>query len=69
MIHIEMGWAAPPIKEQLPQLSDADANRLQMDSDSITHLSMRRLITPAERKKALFRFAGRVQKALEGDKP
>ena len=65
MSHVEMGWAAPKIKEQFPQLSDAQANRLQMDSDSITHLSMRGIITRGEKKKALFRFAGLVQKALK----
>ena len=70
MSHIvEMGWAAPKIKEQFPQLSDAEANRLQMDSDSITHLSMRGIITRGEKKKVLFRFAGIAQKALEGAKP
>ena len=62
---VEMGWAAPPIKEQLPELPDAVANLLQMDSDSITHLSMRGIITKGEKKKALFRFAGLVSDALK----
>jgi hypothetical protein len=62
---VQMGWAAPPIKEQFPQLPDAVANRLQMDSDSITHLSLRHILTPAEKKKALFRFAGLVSDALK----
>ena len=62
---VEMGWAAKPIKEQFPQLTDAVANRLQMDSDSITHLSMRGIIAPAEKKKALFRFSGMVSDALK----
>jgi hypothetical protein len=62
---IEMGWAAPKIKDQFPQLSDAVANRLQMDSDSITHLSMRGIITPAEKKKALHRFSANVSDALK----
>ena len=65
MSHVEMGWAALSIKKQFPQLSDAQANRLQMDSDSITHLSMRGIITRGERQKAMFRFAGQVQKALK----
>jgi len=62
---VEMGWAAPKIKDQFPQLSDDVANRLQMDSDSITHLSMRGIITPAEKKKAMFRFMNLVSEALK----
>ena len=62
--HIEMGWAAPTIKEQFPRLPDAEANRLQADSDSITHLSMRGIITRGEKKKALHRFAALAEKAL-----
>ena len=62
---IEMGWAAKPIKEQFPQLPDAVANRLQMDSDSITHLSMRGIITTSENKKVVSRFSGMVAAALK----
>ena len=62
---VEMGWAAKSIKEQFPQLPDAVANRLQMDSDSITHLSMRGIITTTESKKVIFRFSGMVSDALK----
>lgn len=62
---VQMGWAAPRIKDQFPELSDAAANRLQMDSDSITHLSMRKIIASSEKKKALQRFAAIVSDALK----
>ena len=64
---IKMGWAAPKIKEQFPQLSDAQANRLQMDSDSITHLSMRGILTPGEKSKAAVRFGRLVSEALKDE--
>ena len=62
---IAMGWAAPKISDQFPELPEAEANRLQMDSDSITHLAMRGIITPAEKKKAIFRFLGLAEKAIK----
>lgn len=65
---IEMGWGAPSIKEQFPQLPDAVANRLQMDSDSITHLSMRGIITASEKRNALGRFSRLVSDALKDER-
>ena len=65
---IQMGWAAPKIKAQFPQLPDAAANRLQMDSDSITHLAMRGIMTPAEKAKAVVRFGRLVSDALQDER-
>jgi hypothetical protein len=62
---IQMGWGAPKIKEQFPDLPDAAANRLQMDSDSITHLSMRGIITEGEKRKAVNRFSRLFSEALK----
>lgn len=65
---IKMGWGAPDIKDQFPQLPSAVANRLQMDSDSITHLAMRGIITPAEKGKAVVRFGRLASEALKDER-
>jgi len=60
-----LGWAAPKIKDQFPQLHTKDAEAFQRDHDEIIRLKMRGLIPPAEHKKALQRLVKRLSTALK----
>lgn len=61
---IELGWAAPTIAEQFPQLKLQDAEHFQRDHSDLSRLKIRGLITDAEHKKAIQRFAKSLSYAL-----
>lgn len=53
---VELGWAAPTIAEQFPQLKLQDAAHFQRDHTDLSRLKIRGLITAAEHEKAVQRF-------------
>ena len=61
---VELGWAAPTIAEQFPQLDPRDAEHFQRDHIELSRLKIRGLITAAEHKKAKQRFAKSLSTAL-----
>lgn len=64
---IELGFAAKPLKEQFPQLSDDVATALQKDSEYLSRLRMRGLISDTEnnaiRKRLFKNINSEIQKA------
>jgi hypothetical protein len=62
---LEMGWAARPIAEQFPELKSKDAGHFQKDSESISRLKMRGLLTDSEHRAITRRFAKSVAEALQ----
>jgi hypothetical protein len=67
---VEMGWAASPMKEQHPVLSDIDCKMFDEDNNAISRLRMRGLITPSmadnARKKYVKKVEEAIKKALKG---
>lgn len=63
-ITLELGWDARPISEQFPQIDPKVAEHLERDSKDLIRLKIRGLITRAEHKKAVQRFAKNVLAAL-----
>lgn len=60
-----LGWAAPNIKDQFPQLSSMVAEEYQRDQNELLRLKMRGIIPPAEHKKAVERMVKRLLKHLQ----
>lgn len=63
----EQGWAARPFKEQFPELSDKDAERLDRLNHAITDMVMADLITSSQvdaiRAKKFPKLVGQVVSA------
>lgn len=59
-----MGWDAPPIKEQHPVLSEAEAARFDDDNTAITRLSVRGIISQTEAANARKRYVKRLETAI-----
>jgi len=67
-----LGWDAPSIADQFPELSWMDAAAYQQDHDDLFRLKMRGIVPPAEHKKAVGRMVKRLSTALaqlKGPKP
>ena len=60
-----LGWAAPKIKDQFPQLCKTNAEVFQRDHDDLLRLKMRGIIPPAEHKKAVGRLVKRLSAAIK----
>ena len=60
-----LGWDAPPIGKQFPQLSPMVGSAIQRDHDDLFRLKMRGLIPPAEHKKAIERMVKRLSKEIK----
>ncbi|WP_306127920.1 hypothetical protein [Roseovarius sp. MMSF_3350] len=62
---IELGWGAKPISEQFPQLDKKEVDHFQRDSEDLSRLKIRGLISHTEHRKAVSRFAKKVSAALK----
>jgi hypothetical protein len=60
-----LGWDAPPIFEQFPQLCPRVGNAFQRDHDELLRLKLREIIPPAEHNKAIQRLVKHILKAVE----
>ena len=60
-----LGWAAPKIADQFPQLSPMVGGAFQRDHDELIRLKMRGMITPAEHKKAFERLVKHISTQLK----
>ena len=58
------GWAAPKIRDQLPQLCPPDADTFQKDHDDLLRLKVRELIIKSELEKAFRRLVKRIEAAI-----
>jgi hypothetical protein len=68
---VQLGWSAPTISEQFPQLPPHDAEHFQRDHIELSRLKIRGMLTDAEHQRAIGRFAKKVSAALaslQGDK-
>ncbi len=61
---IEFGWGAPSFAQQLPGLSAEDAVAADEDNKAIMRLSVRGIITEAERDRAIKRATRRIEECL-----
>mgnify|MGYP003658996177 CR=1 FL=1 len=59
-----LGWSAPSIADQFPDLSWMDAAAYQQDLDDLLRLKMRGIVPPSEHKKAVGRLVKRLSTAL-----
>lgn len=70
--HMSFGWGAPPIREQAPMLSPADATAFQTDADTLIRLHVRGVLSDGERNRAITRLhkaiagAARIRSAIQG---
>ena len=61
---IAFGWGAAPFAEQLPALPQDKAEAFDADNKAITRLSVRGLLTEAERDRAIRRTTREIKRAL-----
>ncbi|NBU79779.1 MAG: hypothetical protein EBS50_12035 [Sphingomonadaceae bacterium] len=61
---VEMGWGAPPIKEQHPVLPDDEAAHFDADNQAISRLLLRGLITHSQAGAARERYVKKVGAAI-----
>jgi hypothetical protein len=61
---IAFGWGAPSFAEQVPELSEADAERADAFNKAIVLLSVHGILTEAERDRAIKRATRRIERAL-----
>lgn len=61
---IILGYMAPPLKEQHPELHADDADRFDEDSAAISRLKMRGLLAPSLADKARSRLVKNIENAL-----
>jgi hypothetical protein len=59
-IEVRFGAMAPPLKEQVPELPEKDAARLEQAAFSVTYLSVHGFLTDTEKAKA----RKRIMKAI-----
>ena len=62
---VEMGWGAPPIKEQHPILHDEVAVQFDADNEAISRLSLRGLITQSQASTARQKYVAKVASAIK----
>lgn len=61
---IEFGWAAPTIATQFPHMDKNNAMHFQRDSEDLSRLKIRGMITETEHRKARQRLAKAIFRAL-----
>jgi len=61
---VVLGWAAPTIAEQFPQLPPSEADHFQRDHTDLLRLKVRRILTDAEHKRAVSRFCKHLSTTL-----
>ena len=61
---VEFGWGAPPMSEQHPVLGAETAENFDKDNMAITRLSLRDLITDAQKRDAFQRLTKKIEKAI-----
>ena len=59
-----LGFAAPPLKEQHPALSQADADHFDADNVAISRLKIRGMIAPSVADKARAKLVKQIETAL-----
>jgi hypothetical protein len=62
--NVEMGWGAPPMKEQHPILSDDDCAHFDRDNQDLSRLVVRCLITPSAAAAARVKYVRFVEQAI-----
>lgn len=62
---VEMGWGAPPIKEQHPILHDDVAAQFDSDNEAISRLLLRGLITQSQVNTARQKYVTKVANAIK----
>lgn len=61
---VELGWAARPMKEQHPILSDTVAEAIDADNVAISRLRLRGMITDSELRKIRARFVKSIENEI-----
>jgi len=61
---VDMGWGAPPMKEQHPVLHDEVAAQFDADNEAISRLSLRGLITQSQANTARQKYVAKVANAI-----
>ena len=59
-----MGWDAPKVSDQFPEMDDEQADRFDKDIANLAWLSLRGIVTRSERNKASDRIGKKVSKEL-----
>jgi hypothetical protein len=62
---VEMGWGAPPMKEQHPILPDVVCQQLDKDNDAICRLSLRGMLTQSQADAARKKYVAKVAAAIK----
>lgn len=63
--YVEMGWGAPPMKEQHPILDTDTAAHFDEDNKSISRMLIRGLITRSQADAARKKYVKKVEQALK----
>jgi hypothetical protein len=61
---VEMGWGAPPMKEQHPVLSDLDCTHFDRDNQDLSRLLVRGLVTRSAAASAREKYVRSVGVAI-----
>ena len=61
----ELGWGAPPMKEQFPELSDHDAEHFDKDNVALIRLHIRGYLTDSARDAAIKKIGREIAKSLK----
>lgn len=64
---LEMGWGAPPIKEQHPILDDDVAEHFDRDNQALSRLTVRGLLTSSQAEAARKKHVANVVKAIKAE--
>ena len=62
--HVEMGWGAPPMKEQHPVLSDDYCEAFDRDNQDLSRLVVRGLVTRSAAAAARVKYVKNVEAAI-----
>lgn len=61
---IILGWGAPSIKEQFPELADDVADHFQKDSEALSRLRIRGYVTDSQRTSIVNKLVKEISKAV-----
>ena len=61
---IILGFMAPPIGKQFPELDDYESHLFDQDNETLNRLRIRRIITDAELNKARARLIKKIEREL-----
>lgn len=59
-VAVTLGFMAPPMKEQFPDLNDNDAYHFDQDNLTLSRLKLRGVVSPAEAEKARGRLVKEI---------